>query len=389
MSRSANVKADLPASFLVAAERYATWLRKHALPYWATSGRDVRFGGSIERVEADGRIDPDAPLRLRVQARQLFVYASAVQYAWFESAPEYVDALWNFMERHGRHATRDGYIHTLIWPDGDRDQRLDLYDHAFFLLAAALHHRVTQATDSRTRADGIVAMLDERLAAVSGGWHEGDYAAPYRRQNPHMHLFEAFMAWYETDNDPAWLDRATQMYALFDQHFFDREHGLVLEYFGADWSRPEDVMAQVAEPGHLLEWVWLLDWYQRLSNVDTEAAQRQLFATAMEHGRDGHLVIDELNSDASPRTRSKRLWPMTEFIKAACVRGLRGDVPAFDAAAAAIDTLFERFLVAEPAGAYIDRLDDNNVVTDARAPASSLYHLTAALIEVERVLAQD
>ena len=373
-------------AFISAASRYHGWFTTEALPFWADRGRDERHGGSIERVEADGSIDPELALRLRVQARQLFVYASACEHDWFDGGT-YVEALWRFLEQSGRSPGRPGYSHTLVWPNGARDDRLDLYDHAFHLLAGALYGRVTGSDLARERAEEIMVLLDERLTAPAGGWYEGDYEAPFRRQNPHMHLFEAFMAWHETQPDGPWLARADTVFELFQQHFFDTDNGVVREFFTDNWSRPEDPSDDTAEPGHLLEWVWLLDWYSRLSGTSTESAQATLFATATSCGLDGGLMIDTLNHDATPRARSKRLWPMTEYIKAACVRAAAGDEAAFEHAAIAVTALFEGFI--DPAGdaPYVDRLDASNLVCDARSPASSLYHLAGAQIELDRAVA--
>ena len=380
------MRGDSRAAVTAAADRFGRWFKDDALAYWASTGRDARHGASIERVEADGSIDPAVPIRLRVQARQLFVYASAVERGWADSA-SYVDALWQFLDTAGRHPGRAGYRHTIVWPDGARDDRLDLYDHAFFLLATALHHRITHEPASRHRAHEIMTLLDTALLAPEGGWREGDYDAPFRRQNPHMHLFEAFMAWHETDQDERWLVKAAAIYELFRAHFFDAENGVVREYFGADWAAPTDPNDDIAEPGHLLEWVWLLDWYQRLTGTATDAEQQRLFATAVTHGAEDGLMIDTLRRNATPRERSKRLWPMTEYIKAACVRLAAGDAAAADHVVRAVDGLFVGFIETAQHAPYVDRLDSANAVVDARSPASSMYHLAAAQIELERLLA--
>ncbi|MEM8984840.1 MAG: AGE family epimerase/isomerase [Pseudomonadota bacterium] len=377
-------KMETFAAYTAAADRYRHWITAAALPFWATRGRDERHGGSIERVEADGSIDRSVPTRVRVQARQIFVYAAADELGCYAAAHQTTESLWRFLESYCRCEHRAGYGHTVLWPDGPNDGRLDLYDHAFYLLATAWYFRTRRDPAAKLNAEAIVTMLDARLAHSSGGWLEGDYDAPWRRQNPHMHLFEAFMAWFEATHEQQWLDRAAAIYALFERVFFDADHGLVLEYFRTDWSRPESASDNAAEPGHLLEWVWLLDWYQRLAGVDTEAMQVRLFETAVSTGLDKGVLIDTLNVDGSQRERTRRLWPMTEYIKASCVRVSRGDDTALAHATQAINALLEAFRLS-PEGTYVDRLDTDNRVTDARAPVSSLYHLMAAYLEIERL----
>jgi hypothetical protein len=48
-----------------------------ALPLWAGAGYDERRGGFQERLNPDGSPDLTAPRRLRVQVRQIYVYAHA------------------------------------------------------------------------------------------------------------------------------------------------------------------------------------------------------------------------------------------------------------------------------------------------------------------------
>src|SRR5690606_32211788 len=85
-----------------------------------------------------------------------------------------------------------------------------------------------------------------------------------RSQNPHMHLFEALLAWAEADPGGPWLDRADSIRALFDRFFFDAEAGILAEHFDRDWRRASGPAGEVVEPGHHFEWVYLLEEHGRL-----------------------------------------------------------------------------------------------------------------------------
>ncbi|MBN9011423.1 MAG: AGE family epimerase/isomerase, partial [Rhizobiales bacterium] len=80
-----------------------------------------------------------------------------------------------------------------------------------------------------------LATIDHTLAAPNGGWAESDRHELPRRQNPHMHLFEASLALYEITGEPAHLARASSIFDLFRQRFFDPRHRVIREYFGLDW----------------------------------------------------------------------------------------------------------------------------------------------------------
>lgn len=61
----------------VMSSRVRQWLVQSALPLWARAGIDGEHGGFVERLMLDGRPDLSVPKRLRVQARQIYVFAHA------------------------------------------------------------------------------------------------------------------------------------------------------------------------------------------------------------------------------------------------------------------------------------------------------------------------
>lgn len=59
------------------------WLLDKALPLWATKGADTATGAFYERLNTDGSPDFKASTRIRVLARQIYVYAHAADMGWF------------------------------------------------------------------------------------------------------------------------------------------------------------------------------------------------------------------------------------------------------------------------------------------------------------------
>jgi len=56
--------------------RLRTWAVDDALPLWATAGFDGSNGRFEERLAFAGDPLPSVPIRLMVQARQIYVYAT-------------------------------------------------------------------------------------------------------------------------------------------------------------------------------------------------------------------------------------------------------------------------------------------------------------------------
>lgn len=364
--------------------RWVDWFKDSALPLWSGAAINPESGASYERFLASGEVDKAANIRLRVQARQIFVFSVASERGWMAGGEPVVSAMADFVERIGVHESGEGYIHLLSPSYEVLDSKQDLYDHAFALLACALRYRVFKEDSALARADKLIAMLDSRFGGVGGGWLEGDYATDRRRQNPHMHLFEAFLALYDATGEAKWLARAGEMFALFETRFYDGKYGVLREYFNEDWSLLDGADGEIVEPGHMMEWVWLLHWYGKRSGRDTSGYADTLYETALASGLTPEgLLYDEVSPEGKVLKGSKRCWPMTELIKASIAQARVGRAGAEAQAAKAVEVLLDRYLsCAKRDGTYIDQLDSNNEVLVDFAPASTLYHLIVAAMEV-------
>ncbi len=50
---------------------------EHSLPLWSREGWNPTTGGFVGKLDIEGRADRAAPLRVRVQARQIYCFAKA------------------------------------------------------------------------------------------------------------------------------------------------------------------------------------------------------------------------------------------------------------------------------------------------------------------------
>ena len=251
------------------------WLFDICLPYWATHGVNRAAGSFVECLDHRGRPQLEHPTRLRVQARQTYVFSHAYH---LTKDPRWADLAtmgFEFLTRHGwAHgpSSPGGWVHRLT-PTGDvLDNRRDAYDHAFVLFALAWYGRAIDPAAVRPWIDRTLGFMDEHMASPHGGFVEerltiedGLSLAPAstlpRRQNPHMHLLEAYLALHDMTHEAGMLKRAGRMIGLFEAHFFDRDTGSLAEFFSENWQLRDGLEGQLREPGHQFEWVWLLDQY--------------------------------------------------------------------------------------------------------------------------------
>ncbi|MDQ1154925.1 AGE family epimerase/isomerase [Brevundimonas sp. SORGH_AS_0993] len=194
-----------------------------------------------------------------------------------------------------------------------------------------------------------------------------------RRQNPHMHMLEALLAWQATAPDPAFEAAARSLLALArDRLIVD---GAVREYFTADWS-PDPATGRVIEPGHLEEWAWLLTLAAGLG-LDDGSAAHGLHRQATTHGRHDGFLIRETGPDGATLDAGRRLWAQTEAIRTGFALG-DPETPAL------IARTFETHLATEIPGLWIDSYEADGRSPDRAAPASSFYHLMTAFSELLR-----
>jgi mannose-6-phosphate isomerase len=372
-------------------DRYVSWLTDQALPFWGDKGHDSASGFFWERLNFDGRPDRAADLRIRVQARQIYVFAHAAvldlapRQACLEIAGQAFDrvraAAW-------APDGSPGWVHCIALDGRVVDARRDLYDHAFVLHALAWMAKATGEPRYGRWAAETLTYIDQALAAPSGGWAESDRRETPRRQNPHMHLLEACLALAETGTDPRQLARAGEIFGLFRCRLFDEDAGVLREFFGEHWHVGETWGSERLEPGHLMEWVWLLRRYARSSGAEVDELCRRLFDAGVRLGRDGAsgFLVDEVDSAGRCLLERRRLWPQTEYLKALLVQfQATGDPALYEEAVALVDRLLASYLGDVVPGCWRDQFTLDGRLTAEFIPASSLYHLFAPVVEIGRL----
>lgn len=210
------------------------WLFEETLPLWSTAGVDERHGGFHEALGFDAQ-PMVKPKRMRTTARQIYAFAVAKARGWDGPADRLIAHGIAFMAGKGR-TDRGGWVRTLNVDGSVADATEDAYDHSCVLLALAHAHMCGNPEALRLGQETFV-FLDAHLEdARMTGFLETSDGEGERRSNPHMHLLEAFLAWYEATGDRTYLRRAARIIDLFRSHFFDAESWTLGEFFDAGWK---------------------------------------------------------------------------------------------------------------------------------------------------------
>ena len=378
--------ASAPTALREARARLEQWLTRHALPLWWARGADLARGGFVDRLGHDGAPAPGFARRVRVQARQAYVYGLAAERGWMPSAEAAVrHALDGLAAMKGD----DGLYRSAHAQPSPLDGMGLLYDQAFALLALATGFSLFAGPQFEREARA----LRDRLAAFAhplGGFAEAPGLAEPLFANPNMHLFESFQAWSVASGDPAWADLAARQASLALERLIDRDSGVLHEAYGADWRPAARAADRVVWPGHLYEWGYLLlAW--RGGGAAERAAALRLIETAERKGTDAErgVAMFALDGALNPLDRSARLWAQTERLRAtASAARLTGEPSLWSAALSASRTL-EAFLETPTPGLWRDWMDEAGAIRDEPAPASSLYHIAGAIAELSGILGED
>ena len=381
--------------FLDPRDLVAAWLER--LPrtpggYAETLGPDWAEVGAGERT-------------MLCQSRLAYVFVHAGLLGDSRSAAEGVAAI-DAIQRHFWRPEARGWLRAIDAGGRPIDDRIESYDQAFGLLALAWAYRATgdgalrakalealAGLDAAALADGISSALDYE------GFPEWRRAAPSRnpasirqpsprRQNPHMHLLEAFLAWHAADPEGPWLQRAASIVHLAKRRFIQAD-GSLCEHFDETLEPAPGGAGRQREPGHHFEWVWLLRrWEEASGDKGALEAAATLYRLACDRGRDADgLAFDLVEPDGKVIADTKLLWPQTEMIKAhAAWFEWTGDAEAKSAALASLDILGKSYM--RPDGKlYYNQLGRDRTPLPVATLSRVLYHLFLALVEAKRVFA--
>jgi mannose/cellobiose epimerase-like protein (N-acyl-D-glucosamine 2-epimerase family) len=367
------------------------------LPLWAERGVDRVHGGFHNRLDHALAPVPDGFKRLVVQARQIYSFAWAARESgnarWLELARDG----FTFLRTRYLDRTHGGWFFTLMAAGEPLDRSKDAYAHAFALLALAELARASGEREPLALAAETSALLERELADPErGGFREraapdwSEHAEPLpRRQNPHMHLFEAFLALEHASGDAAYAARAHALSELLCSRWIDPTSGCLREFFDRDWRFDPAVAQGTVEPGHHFEWFWLLHRSAALrAHPALRSAAAGLWSFASGCGidpRDG-AVFDGVSSAGELLAPSKRLWPQTEYLKAL---GARLEWHACAEAARRLPhalALCRTRYLDSGSGGWFEHASREGAISSAHMNATSVYHVITALLDLSRVL---
>lgn len=356
------------------------------IPKWFSLFCDPN-GGFYERIDLNAT-PLDHPRRVLSQCRQLIVFSRAYHEGAF-SDHEILKKSFDYIVTQYQIPDTGGFKFSLM------DDHYDLYAHAFVILMCAEYYAASKDIRALDMADCVHEFIQGNFVHKNGlGFYEGlgpdlSPVEKIRRQNPHMHLFEAVLAMYEITGKAHWKNAADHLLRLFKNYFFDSGCGVLREFFQADLT-PHYQDGDIVEAGHHSEWIWLLTRYQALigdQEIFVQNVIPRLFDFVATHGIDGVNggIYNFQRPDGAVVDSQKRIWPVMESLRAASI--LRQSHHQ-QAAKVYNDMLicFERHYMDIKTGLWHEILDQNMCVTSDYRPATTPYHIYLALLDSKSYL---
>ena len=370
-------------------EDFREYLFDYFLPRWQKHSQDDT-GAFQYYLNPDWSRAENPDLRLRVQARQTYVMAKAARLGAGDLFADSAMRGFEFLLKRFGDADHGGFFLKLD-PKGEPiDVNKELYEHAFVLLACAAVHEATGDPRARATASGVCDLLDAKLAdPVHGGFLEGADRAwaarrGARRQNPHMHLFEAMLAWSEVDAGGPWRQRAKDLLDVFYTRFYDVHEDILRENYEDDWRPAPGEAGNVVEPGHHFEWVFLLEEYARIfDEAQWGDATCGLWDWGRAHGLDpSGGVYGECRRDGTVARAEKRVWPQTEWLRALAIRYRDSlETKWHEQIEAHLDWMRAKYCGDNFPG-WHESIDANGALDEPRMYATSVYHIFGAFVAV-------
>lgn len=370
-----------------------SWMRESAWPLWWKADRHVN-GAFYEALEFSGAPAVSDIARVRVQARQIYSFSLAWKLGWREKKLET-----------GLSDSIDRFVETCLGPEGIpgllidikkgqmTDPQPNLYVTAFAVMALAQSAEIIDSEKHDARLNLLLDNIDRHLAYPDGeGYREFLPAETTRLQNPHMHFFESILCLYKVSKSPAARERAEALLTFIRSTFFDQENSVVRERV----DPAEELAESHYEPGHSMEWVWLLGLRSRLFKVPLDPFATRLYlhycnANIREGKTPMGLTIDNKTIDGSCR-----LWSQTESLKAHLTIAEMGPpklkLTALHRARDCAQAIWDHWLATDCKGGWLDHFDADGELIAKNMPGSMGYHLYVAIMDLDRlskILSED
>ena len=297
--------------------------------WWLEHVVDLESGDIAGEVSTDNRVNPDAGWSLVYVTRLLWFFSAMYRHGAIADCRAAAELCRRFLEHHFLDRENGGLFWTLDARKRPGSRKKQTYGQAFALYGLSEFARAFDDDDARSQAGQLVEALELHthdrenggyLEALDPRWQplsdmrlgSSDSNAE-KTMNTHLHVLEAYAAYFRVKPDPATRTLLAGLVDLFLRRFLEPSGRHLLRYCSRDWA----VYPAGRSFGHDIEASWLLcEAADALGDPGLQSRARKaalaLSVGVLAQGLDADgAVIHERSPDGSP-DRTRVWWVQAE-----------------------------------------------------------------------------
>lgn len=323
-----------PASYIPRLEKN---LRENIIPFWTQRCFDRQNGGYIINFDAEGKPTGQSSKMIVTQARMVWLFSRLAREGYEPARRlEGAELGYRFL-RDRMWDQRNGGFYWEVDATGMNHlkPKKHLYGQAFALYALSEYALASRLPEPMKLADRLFQLIDTKAYDPKyGGYREsfeedwsasppGDtgYLGPvdFKLMNTHLHLMEAFTAYYRAGKSTAARDRLLELISIECNQVVRKSPFACTDKYRRDWGPVLTGDYGRVSFGHNLENIWLVIDAQKALGISTTPAldlYKALFTYSFRYGFDdekgGFFESGPLNKP--PDRLDKTWWVQAEAL---------------------------------------------------------------------------
>ena len=309
-------------------------LHEDILSFWIKYAVEKHGDGFYGAVDITGNPIPVAPKSCVLNARILWTFSEAALKYGNHQYSEMADRAYMVLVNHFADPENGGYLMSINSDNQPLDDIKHTYAQAFVLYALSKYHEFKGGPELMKQLRDYFLLLEEKtkdpqnpgyLEAFTRDWQVysenrmADNNEP-RSMNTHLHIMEAYAAFYKVCKDELAGKRLKELLELFMDNII-RETGHLGIFFNEQFIETEDSKGTCSF-GHDIEASWLLwEAAEILGDQHIIQKMRPLCIKMLEAvdrvgiDKDGGLFLESTRFGSHLRT-NKHWWPQAETLVA-------------------------------------------------------------------------
>lgn len=309
-------------------------LHKNILDFWIKYGIEQESDGFYGAVDLQGNPILETPKSCVLNARILWTFAEAALNFNNKKHAEVAQRAFNVLQNHFEDKEFGGYFMSIDAANNPLDTVKHTYAQAFVLYALSKYYEFHPSEDLKNKLDSYFIFLEEKtkdqnnpgyFEAFTREWklydenRMADNNEP-RSMNTHLHIMEAYAAYYKVSKNTLAETRLNELLKLFTQKII-RPSGHLGIFFDEQFCET-DASKAICSFGHDIEASWLLwEAAEILEDKDIIETMNPLSMKMLDAvdrvgvDKDGGLFLESTRFGSHVRT-NKHWWPQAETLVA-------------------------------------------------------------------------